>query len=247
MMKGVIFDIKRFAVHDGPGIRTTVFLKGCPLRCAWCHNPESQGFGVETFEGRVGTLHVGRRVTVDEMAAEIERDVVFFDESGGGVTFSGGEPLAQPEFLMALLDRCGELAVHRAVDTSGYAPREALLAVAERTDLFLYDLKPVDAASHLAHTGVGVELIHENLRALCETGAAIQLRVPVIPGMTDTPGNLAELKRFITSLPRELPVKLLAYHRAAMDKYPRFGMEPPLPDVPEPTAAEIALCRDAIG
>jgi len=246
-MKGVIFDIKRFAVHDGPGIRTTVFLRGCPLRCSWCHNPESQGFGVETLEGRDGPIHVGREVTVDELSAEIERDVSFFDESGGGVTFSGGEPLSQPEFLAGALDRCGELELHRVVDTSGYAPREVLLEVAERTDLFLYDLKPAGAASHLEQTGVETGLIHDNLRALCETAAAIQLRVPVIPGITDTAENLAALKDIVASLPRELPLKLLPYHRAAMDKYPRFGMKPPLPGTPEPMEKEMALCRAEIG
>lgn len=242
-MKGVIFDIKRFSIHDGPGIRTTVFLKGCPLRCAWCHNPESQGFGVETFPGRDGPIQVGRKVDADELLAEIERDVSFFDESGGGVTFSGGEPLAQPEFLLAILEQCGELDIHRAVDTSGYAPREVLLEVAERTDLFLYDLKLVDPDDHRAWTGVEQERIHANLRALCETRVAIELRIPIIPGITDTAGNLAALGRLTASLPRKLPVKLLPYHRAAMDKYRRFEMDAPLPNTPEPTAADLNLCR----
>ncbi len=242
-MKGVIFDIKRFAVHDGPGIRTTVFLKGCPLRCAWCHNPESQGFGVETLQGQAGAVRVGRSVSLDEVIGEIERDTSFYDESGGGVTFSGGEPLSQPEFLMAALDRCGELDIHRTVDTCGQVPREVLLDVARRTDLFLYDLKLADGEKHQRYTGVDVMLIQDNLKALCETGVAIRVRIPLIPGINDSAEQVAALGQVIASLPRELPVDLLAYHQAAMDKYPRFGMVPPLPDTPEPTEEEMEHCR----
>lgn len=245
-MDGVIFDIKRFALHDGPGIRTTVFLKGCHLRCAWCHNPESQGFGVETLTGRDGPITVGRTVTVDQVIGEIERDVVFFDESGGGVTFSGGEPLAQHEFVIESLRRCGALGIHRAVDTSGYVPRDVLLEAAGHTDLFLFDLKPVDEQVHQAFTGVDVDGIHENLRALCATPAAIQLRIPVVPGITDVEANVAALGALIDSLPRRLDWKLLPYHRAAMDKYRRFGMDPPLPDTAEPTDDEMAAVRRGI-
>jgi len=246
LIKGTIFDIKRFAVHDGPGIRTTVFLKGCPLACSWCHNPESQSLGVSVFEGRGGTVQVGRLATVDEILCAIERDTVFFDESGGGVTFSGGEPLAQPEFLLALLERCGQLAIHRTVDTSGYAPREVLLAAAARAELFLYDIKLLDDDAHREHTGVGVGLILDNLRALCDTGVPIRLRFPVIPGITDTEANVEALGELVRSLPRRLPVDCLPYHAAAMDKYPRFGMEKPLPKTPEPTAEGMDAIRLAI-
>lgn len=245
-MKGVIFDIKRFAVHDGPGIRTTVFLRGCPLRCTWCHNPESQGYGVEELPGRERPVRVGREVSVNEVLAEVERDVVFFDESGGGVTFSGGEPLAQPEFLLELLRGCGDLEVHRAVDTSGYAPQKVLLQAAEHTDLFLYDLKMADDAKHREHTSVGVELIYNNLRALCDTDAAIHIRIPVIPGITDTAANMAAIRAFLESLPRKLPVKFLPYHSAAVDKYTRHGMKPPLPDTREPSAEEISELHRAL-
>jgi pyruvate formate lyase activating enzyme len=247
LTQATIFDIKRFAVHDGPGIRTTVFLKGCPLGCSWCHNPESQSVGVSVFEGRGGPLKVGRLVTVEELLRDIERDTLFFDESGGGVTFSGGEPLAQPDFLLAALARCGERAIHRTVDTSGYAPREVLLAAAARTELFLYDVKLLDEDAHREHTGVGVGLILGNLLALCETGVSIRLRFPVIPGITDTAANIDALGELVRSLPRRLPVDCLPYHAAAMDKYPRFGMEPPLPQTPEPTAAEMDAIRKAIG
>lgn len=246
LIQGTIFDIKRFAMHDGPGIRTTVFLKGCPLGCSWCHNPESQPLGVSVFEGRGGTVQVGRLATVDAILCEIERDTVFFDESDGGVTFSGGEPLAQPEFLLALLAGCGELGLHRTVDTSGYAPREVLLAAAAHTDLFLYDIKLLDDDAHREHTGVGVGLILDNLRSLCETRVSIRLRFPVIPGITDTAENVEALASLVRSLPRRLPVDCLPYHAAAMDKYPRFGMEIPLPDTKEPTGEAMDAIRQII-
>lgn len=240
MNKGIIFDIKRFALHDGPGIRTTVFLKGCPLRCSWCHNPESQAFGLTHHSGTKGTLLVGREVTVDEIVAQVEKDTTFFDESGGGVTFSGGEPLGQAVFLHDMLIRCGELAIHRAVDTSGYASESDLLTVAGETDLFLYDIKLLDEKQHRTYTGVELSIVLENLIALCETDVPIRLRFPIIPGITDTEKNLISLIELINALPRQLPVDCLPYHAAAMDKYPRFGMPVPLPDVPEPTADDMA-------
>ena len=235
MNEGIIFDVKRFAVHDGPGIRTTVFLKGCPLKCSWCHNPESQGFGVETLEGRDGAVDVGRVVSVDEIIDTVEKDISFYDESGGGVTFSGGEPLVQYEFLSELLDRCGELDIHRAVDTCGHVSQEILLDAADRVDLFLYDLKLSDGAVSTRYTGVDSKLIQENLSALSATGAAIEIRIPIIPGITDAEDNIDALGQFVGELDRSLPVRLLGYHRAAMDKYPRFGMKAPLPDTKEPT------------
>lgn len=226
-MNGIIFDLKRFAIHDGPGIRTTVFLRGCPLRCVWCHNPESQGFGVETFVGRDGcSVTVGRSVSVDEVVEEVARDLAYYAESGGGVTFSGGEPLAQPEFLMELLRCCREMGIHCAVDTCGFASADVVLEVAKLTDLFLYDVKLAEADEHMKYTGVDVELIHSNLRLLCDSGAEIQLRFPVVPGVTDTDDNLAGVRALMQSLSRELPIKRLPYHSAAMDKYPRFGIEP---------------------
>ncbi len=243
MIVGTLFDINRFAIHDGPGIRTTVFLKGCPLICPWCHNPESQPTAIEYADRPEGTVPVGRRTGVGELMAEIQRDVAFYDESGGGVTFSGGEPLAQPEFLAAMLDCCGRYDIHRAVDTSGYAPRDTLLEIARRTDLFLYDLKVIDSRRHVALTGVANEPIHANLAALCETGVGIELRVPVVPGISDTGANLQQLIALVQSLPRRPPLRLLPYHRAAMDKYPRFGLPAPLPDTPEPSEDELEHIR----
>jgi pyruvate formate lyase activating enzyme len=188
---------------------------------------------------------VGRRIGAQALAAEIARDRVFFDESGGGVTFSGGEPMAQPDFLLEMLDRCGAQGIHRAVDTSGYAPRATLLAVAARTDLFLFDLKLMDDALHREHAGVGNDGILGNLRALSETAVRVEIRVPVIPSITDA-GSVAATGAFLASLPRRLPVRLLPYHRAAMHKYERFGMPQRLTDLPEPTADDLGKLAEQL-
>lgn len=281
-MKGIIFDIKRFAVHDGPGIRTTVFMKGCPLSCWWCHNPESQeaapsvhyradsclqcgrcvhacpahamrlgpgGIARETTLCRgcgrcaqacpsEAMTVVGREVTAEGLMAEIAGDRIFFDESGGGITFSGGEPLAQPAFLMEMLDRCGRVGLHRAVDTSGYAPRATLLEVAQRTDLFLFDLKRMDDAAHRHYTGVTNTGILGNLQALSETGAQVEIRVPVIPEVSNG-GHIAALGAFLAALPRRHRVRLLPYHRAARHKYERFNKPWRLGDAPGHTPGEL--------
>lgn len=273
MSTGVIFDMARFAIHDGPGIRTTVFLKGCPLSCWWCHNPESQsprpdilhreflcvrcGSCVEACPRQARSLSesgiardvarctvcgacaeacpsgaaeaVGRRVTVEDLVREIERDAPFFDESGGGVTFSGGEPLAQHEFLRDVLDRCGERDIHRVVDTCGFARPEVLRSIAERADLFLFDLKLMDADRHVACTGVGNDLIIENLKMLAGMGAEVQVRVPIIPTITDAADNVDAIGEFVSGLPRPPRVTLLAHHPAAMEKYGRFRMRRRLP------------------
>jgi pyruvate formate lyase activating enzyme len=284
MTSGVIFDIARFAIHDGPGIRTTVFFKGCPLSCWWCHNPESQSSRADILyreylcvrcgscvdacprharslsEGGIardaarcavcGTCAevcpsgaaeaVGRSVTADDLVREIERDTPFFDESGGGVTFSGGEPLSQPEFLREILGRCGEHDIHRTVDTCGFAKPEVLRSVAEMTDLFLFDLKLMDADRHVACTGVGNDLIIGNLKMLSGMGAEIQVRVPVIPTITDAADNIDAIGEFVSGLPRPPRVTLLAHHPAAMEKYGRFRMKRRLPDrLGAPSSSEL--------
>ncbi len=280
MTTGIIFDIKRFAIHDGPGIRTTVFMKGCPLSCWWCHNPESQSakpaihqrenecvlcgacvavcpekarsISGETIERNdplcklcgtcadlcpAGAIDmIGRRKNVDQIMSEITKDIPFHDESGGGVTFSGGEPLAQPEFLLLLLAACRRIDIHTAVDTCGYARPELLEKVAENTDLFLFDLKFMDTVRHRELTGVDNKLILGNLHRLSLMGKDICVRVPVIPGITDTEENLKAIGEYVSALPNKPPITLLAHHATAMGKYARFGINHRLPaDTAVPT------------
>ncbi len=279
MIAGRVFDIKRFAVHDGPGIRTTAFFKGCPLSCPWCHNPEGQQFAPEIFlrpsrcigcgacihicpqsalslpNGRValdrercdacgectdacpsGALEaVGREVTTTELVAELARDRAFFAESNGGVTFSGGEPLGQPEFLLDLLHACRNHGIHTTVDTSGYALPDVIAAVAELADLFLYDLKLIEPTVHRRYTGVTNGPILANLRLLAAARARVIVRVPVIPGITDAEDNLDGIARFVAALPTSYPIDLLPYHRAGADKYVRLGIPYVLEDTPIPS------------
>ena len=266
MNQGRIFDIKRFSVHDGPGIRTTVFLQGCPLSCLWCHNPESRPADpVPAFRadrclacelcaaacpsdekptpdqpwpaecehcGRCVTVCpadarelAGREVAVDGLLAELERDRLHYEESGGGVTFSGGEPLAQPAFLLAVLEGCRQRDLHTAVDTTCHADPELVRQVAELADLWLVDLKHPDPAVHAVLTGVDNRRILQNLEFLARANRQIWLRVPVVPGHTDQPEALLETGR----LARDLGIHrlhLLPYHRAAASKHVRFGLEP---------------------
>lgn len=244
MPQGTIFDIKRFAIHDGPGIRTTVFLKGCPLRCPWCHNPEGQNPDPELVmpvaalsdsTERGADEIVGRVVEVEDVVGEVEKDIPFYDESGGGVTFSGGEPLAQPEFLGALLHACRARKVHACLDTCGYAPREVFTFFIDTVDLFLYDLKLMDDADHQKYTGVSHWRILDNLRTLDELHKRVIVRFLVIPGVTDTEGNVSATLDFLSSLKSLREVSLLPYHRIAAEKYRRLSRKNEMEEVPPPS------------
>ena len=233
-MKGLIFDIRHYAVHDGPGIRTTVFLKGCPLTCNWCHNPESRLASAEPIvtKRRIGekvfdeTETVGEYKSSWEVIQEVEKSRMFFDESVGGVTFSGGEPLLQPEFLTELLTLCRKREIHTAVDTCGYAPVEVIRGIAGLTDLFLFDLKLMDDLKHVEYTGVSNHIIIQNLHLLAAMGKKIWLRMPVIPGVNDTDEEIGRLKTLLSELyPAVNRLFLLPYHAAAMSKYNRLGLE----------------------
>jgi pyruvate formate lyase activating enzyme len=239
---GTIFRIARYAVHDGPGIRTTVFLKGCPLRCAWCHSPESQDCRPELLvhpERNERDL-CGYRTTAVEVVATLERDRTFYDESGGGVTFSGGEPLAQPRFLSALLAACQAREIHTAVETSGHASPAALGDI--HPDLFLFDLKVMDEARHRAATGVSNRLILANARMLAGRGTPMRLRFPLVPGVNDDEDNRRALAAFARSI-GITAIDVLPYHRAGIAKYVRLNRPYRLSGTPEPTPAQIDRVR----
>lgn len=231
---GIIFDIKRFAVHDGPGIRTTVFMKGCPLSCRWCHNPESRSADICTVPKtvRLGDKTfaedeiVGREMTVEEVMKELRKEQIFMEESGGGVTFSGGEPLQQANFLLEMLTACKSEKMHTTVDTTGFSNWKTLDKVAQLTDLFLYDLKLIDDNLHKSYAGVSNTLILENLEQLLAREKNIRIRIPMIPGITFTKENIQQMLDYLSGLKFPIEgVDLLPYHNTASHKYERFGIE----------------------
>ena len=281
-MKGRIFAIRRFAIHDGPGIRTAVFLKGCPLRCLWCHNPESLDPGPEiALIGRkcgacgecvrvcpvsahrfADGIHVfdrgncrrcgqcadvcaygalertGADIAVEEVVREVLKDSVFYAESGGGVTVSGGEPLSQREFTLDLLSDLKSLGIHTAVETSGFGPAEALEPLLPAVDLFLYDIKAADPAKHRKLTGVPNDSILENLDFLSGRGARIELRCPLVPGVNDSDEDLAALAALAKRTPSLQAVTLLPYHNTGNDKYVRYARINPLPGLSPASQAD---------
>jgi pyruvate formate lyase activating enzyme len=277
-IQGTVLRIERFAIHDGPGIRTTVFMKGCPLRCAWCHSPESQllrpefmpradrcvhclactnacPFHAATPPGDGGPLApkecttcgacaeacptgarelVGRTMSADALMAEIERDRIFYDESGGGVTFSGGEPLMQPVFLANMASACRASGIHVAIETCGQVDTRALVHVARDTDLFLFDLKLMDEQRHREYTGASNTRILRNLERLTAIQANIRIRFPLIPGVNDDDENVQAMGALLASLGLTR-IDVLPYHRAGLAKYDRLRRPYGLPDTEPPT------------
>jgi pyruvate formate lyase activating enzyme len=218
---GVVFDVRELTIHDGPGLRTTVFLKGCPLRCAWCHNPEGWSAEPQVLRGPNGDRVVGRSYRADELASVLNRQAPLLAD--GGVSFSGGEPLRQALFLEAVLERLEGL--HVVVGTTGFAPTEDFLRVVRRCDLVLFDLKLMDPEEHRRWTGVGNRLILDNLELLADLGVAYLIRVPLAPGVTDTEANLRAIARHVRELPGRPRVELLPYNQAAGGKYAACGLE----------------------
>ena len=237
--QGIIFDIKRFAVHDGPGIRQTIFLKGCPLRCWWCNNPESQDPGIEkafkTYKLEDETyseeVEIGRIMTVSDVMKEIRKDILYFDGSDGGVTISGGEPLYQPDFTYALLSQCKDEGIHTALDTCGYADDETFIKIANKADLLLYDIKLMDDDLHEKFTGVSNVNILNNLNHAIELGTRIFIRIPLIPSITDTEKNITEIWEFLSELKGIDEIDLMPFHDFAKGKYERYEKTSLMKDV----------------
>jgi pyruvate formate lyase activating enzyme len=227
---GIVFDIVEFAVHDGPGIRTSVFLKGCPLDCAWCHNPEGKSSQPQVMQGAAGERTAGKWYTAEALAWRLNRQAEILKASQGGVTFSGGEPLAQANFLLDVIDHLDGL--HVLLDTSGYAEEGDFRRVAQRCDLVYFDLKLIDERLHQRYTGRGNRPILNNLRVLSQMGLPFVVRVPLVPRVTDTPENLSAIAQLVRELPGLLRVDLLPYNRAAGAKYRAAGM-PYAPDFDE--------------
>lgn len=262
--KGMIFDIQRFSVSDGPGIRTTVFFKGCNLKCVWCHNPESQSSASEMLfyknkcvncgkckelcanslekcslcgkcviecQAEARTI-AGKEYTADEVVRELVKDKRLYENSGGGVTFSGGECMLQTDFLTELLKRCKEEGLHTALDTAGHIPFEYFERIMPYTDLFLYDVKCFDAEIHKRYTGVTNELILENLKKLLHLKTPIWVRIPIIPSVNDSIAEMKKIKSLFDLFGQPKKIELLPYHAIGNSKYEAMNKEYPIFSVP---------------
>jgi len=244
-MQGLLFSIKRYSIHDGPGIRVTFFMKGCPLSCWWCHNPEGISPGIENIVNsrRVGDKEfpeneaVGKYYSVEDILEILQKDRIFFQQSGGGVTFSGGEPMMQPDFLLEALKACKAEGYHTAVDTSGHASWENYLAILPYTDLFLFDVKHLDNSKHLEYTGVLNSGILENLKLILKYGRDVIVRIPLIPGKNDDQENLTGTRELLRSLKCEnlKKINLLPFHRIGKSKYKKFNLPYRMNDTEQPS------------
>lgn len=239
--KGRIFDIQRYSIHDGPGIRTIVFLKGCVLRCRWCCNPESQSFDIEprTLSGK--TVTVGEDVTVDQVMETVEKDRPYYYRSGGGLTLSGGESLCQPDFTRDLFRCSKEAGINTALESMGCASWETIASILPYLDTYLLDIKHTNHQKHKEFTGRSNELMMENARRIAESGMTdLIIRVPVVPTFNDTPEEIESIARFTATLPGVTQLHLLPYHRLGQDKYGQIGRTYTLPDLrpPEPEHME---------
>jgi pyruvate formate lyase activating enzyme len=286
--EGMVFNIQRYSIDDGPGIRTTVFLKGCPLRCPWCSNPESQSAAPQlqyryTSCQKCGTcvgvcpnaaiaqsddgvlidrskctvcgacvkecpaqalVVKGERMTVDQVWKVVRRDATYYETSGGGVTCSGGEILAQPDFVASIFKKCREEGVHTCADTSGFGTREALLRVLEYADLVYYDLKHMDPVLHEKLTGVPLDAILGNLRTVAETGVAVTIRVPLIPEYNNSDENLDAMARAARGAAPDAVISILPYHKYGANKYASVGMTYTLDDLRECTPEELERAQE---
>ena len=242
---GRIFDIQRYSIHDGPGIRTILFLKGCFLRCRWCCNPESQSYEIEQMTLGGKTKTVGRDVTVRELIDEAAMDRIYFERSGGGITLSGGECLAQPDFTEGILRAAHEYGITTAIETTGFASREVLDRVIPHVDYVLMDIKHTESGKHAAFTGKPNDSILANARYIASIARSLTIRTPVVPGFNATPDEIAAIARFAASLPGVAEHHLLPYHRLGQDKYAGIGRSYTLAQIAPPSAETMETLRAA--
>jgi pyruvate formate lyase activating enzyme len=253
-MKGFFFSVKKYSIHDGPGIRVTFFMKGCPLNCMWCHNPEGISPLAETVirTDKVGEREfrnsedAGKYYSVEDVLEILEKERVFINHSKGGVTFSGGEPMLQFDFLLEVLKRCKENGFHTAIDTSGYASADYYKSVIPFTDLFLFDIKHLDDSKHIGYTGVSNIGILHNLRLLLGSNKEIWVRIPIIPGYNDDTDNLEKMKQFLSSAGTKSLKKicLLPYHKLGSSKYRKFNMLNRMENVQPPSKERMNELKD---
>lgn len=222
-MNGIVFSIQRFCINDGPGIRTTVFLKGCPLHCKWCHNPESHSSKFEIMRDTDGDKICGTSMVVEEVITEVLKDKVFYDNSSGGLTLSGGEPLLQFNFAYEILKQAKENDIHTCIETCGFAKTENILKIAGVTDIFLYDWKLTDDNLHKEYTGVSNRPILENLKAIDAAGSKIILRCPIIPNANDTEAHFCGIANVANSLKNISAIEIEPYHSLGCSKYKKLS------------------------
>lgn len=234
MKSGIIFSVEEFAIHDGPGIRTTIFLKGCPLRCVWCHNPEGISPHPQYLQKKEGKTLCGMTMTTKELADSILKNKTIFIRNKGGITLSGGEPLMQSDFIIELLQMLP--GIHKAIETSGYAPEVVFRQVISHVDLVLFDIKHTDPVLHKKYTGKRNELILRNLNYLCNTSTLFIVRIPLIPEVNDTFENMESIANMLKNASGLVRVELLKYHKTAGAKYTMIGQEynPPFDTTKEP-------------
>ena len=245
--KGRIFDIQRYSVHDGPGIRTIVFLKGCVLRCRWCCNPESQEYKIQTMKVLGEDKVIGRDVTVEEMIKVVEEDRPYYRRSGGGLTLSGGESLCQPEFARDLLRAAKEHGLNTALESMACAPFETIETILPYLDLYLMDIKHTNPAKHKEFTGRPNDLMMENARKVALSGKCkLIIRVPVIPTFNDSVEEIQAIARFAASLPGVNKIHLLPYHRLGQDKYDGLGRPYLMEGILPPTAEHMQMLKNAV-
>jgi pyruvate formate lyase activating enzyme len=253
-MKGIIFSVKRYAIHDGPGIRVTFFMKGCPLSCWWCHNPEGispEPFVVEQVD-RIGDREfrknetVGKSYEPKDILAILEKERIFMNQSKGGVTFSGGEPMIQLDFLLEALQACKENGFHTTVDTSGYSTPGSFKKIIPYADLFLFDIKHLDTLKHKEFTGVPNETILNNYHLIVESGTDFMVRIPIVPGFNDDTDHLARLKNFILGEKHDnlKMISLLPYHKIGFSKYKRFNISYKMENVEQPSAQRMKELKE---